>query len=357
MNKILIILVIIMACFGFFSAGYFLNQKISSNKSINSLALANNSLVSRFSSDSEKPTVTNEPPHASLLLSNALFATPSQNNKELLFYNASTGEIKSKNFIDTAESAKVIATIKPNARLIQWAANKRKFIAYFTDTSLFYDLDTNASKEYPANIIRPTLSPKGDKVAYIYVDEDHVGNISVADPFMNSFSNVFATSAPWFFQWLDEDTLLLSDTSTSTTIYTLNTNTKAFDVLFEQKNIYGSQWSFDGKKALVLTRAKNEDQLLYFDRPTEAFSETSLTTKTNLCSWSIDNSTVFCVSPTSQTNQYSIANIATRDNFKQTSLLTSFTTTSPIIATALSVNEDYLLLTTKDNTIYTFKIN
>ena len=109
-----------------------------------------------------------------------------------------------------------MAKIQPGARQISWASNKT-LVATYSNGSIFYDLGSNSSKKLDSKIKNPVLSRAGDKLAYNYFDaETGEGNISIADPLVESFKAILPTRFEnWQIGWVNNNVLSLITTSYS----------------------------------------------------------------------------------------------------------------------------------------------
>ena len=171
------------------------------------------------------------------------------NRDEVRYYNAQTGEIRSRSLTDLAP-AKTLATIKPGAHFISWAADGNEFIAQYQKENTYYNIETQAQKKYPDLIRNPVFSPFDREIAYVYFDaKSGEGNISIADPLITSHKELLKTrTSEWKLTWIERRMLSLISPMTSSgprTIGVLHTDTKQLDRITDVFGIIETRWSPD----------------------------------------------------------------------------------------------------------------
>ncbi|MEK7153979.1 MAG: hypothetical protein AAB792_00280, partial [Patescibacteria group bacterium] len=266
-KKVTIFLIFILAALAMFLAGYLISKK-SLTGGQNRQALINNSLVSRFEESPEKRV----PPAGLFALSRdrAAFPALSADGKEIFYYNPDSGEIRTVLTKNMAGGSTLAAKIQPGARQINWASNKT-LVATYSNNSIFYDLNSNSSKKLDSKIKNPVLSKAGDKLAYNYFDaETGEGNISIADPLMESFKVVLPTRFEnWQIGWVNNNVLFLVRRPTAgnptSSLFTLDIGTKSMHNILDLKNNLEVVWSPNGQKIIYsygIDSAQEND--LYF---------------------------------------------------------------------------------------------
>jgi lipoprotein-anchoring transpeptidase ErfK/SrfK len=130
-------------------------------------ALINNSLVTRFDKTEEKYAI----PTGFFELTSGQVSFPNVSaTSEILYYVSKNGEIRSVSIKNQNTGTTLVAKIQPNASYLSWGTNKT-LIASSPAGSIFYDLASNYSKKYDAQIKNPVLNKMGDKIAYTYFNE------------------------------------------------------------------------------------------------------------------------------------------------------------------------------------------
>ena len=297
-KKVTIFLIFILAALAMFLAGYLISKK-SLTGGQNRQALINNSLVSRFEESPEKRV----PPAGLFALSRdrAAFPALSADGKEIFYYNPDSGEIRTVLTKNMAGGSTLAAKIQPGARQINWASNKT-LVATYSNNSIFYDLNSNSSKKLDSKIKNPVLSKAGDKLAYNYFDaETGEGNISIADPLMESFKVVLPTRFEnWQIGWINNDVLFLIRRPTAgnltSSLFTLDIGTKFLRNILDLKNNLEVVWSPGGQKIIYSYSADpaQESGLYFMDLVNREEIGLNATLNASKCAWSIDNKTAYC---------------------------------------------------------------
>ncbi len=368
-KKISIVLIVISMSLIFFLGGYLVNQKISQRHSSSDFALINNSLVNRFQSpsDSGGPSTLPTPPVGLFTISDKayLFIAPSATDGQVLAYDSATGGLQTI-AIDHKGANAPIATIKPKADQVSWAGNGKRVLATYTDTATFYDLEATTSKDYAAAISKPAINKKGDHVAYIYLDAKTGDNsISVADTQLADYKVVLPTrSTNWTLEWLNDTTLGLISTNgyTSTSIYTLDTETRAFTNIIDSQYVFDHLWSPDGNQLIYATYQSGQatPQLNYIDVADHTTRTLSIGSLASHCAWSVDNKHIICVLQDSNTSKLSIVSLDTSGsdpNASQPKILYTDTITTSFKSLLLSTLEDYVVLIDQDNKLWGLHLN
>lgn len=351
-KKVIIFLIFVLAALAMFLGGYLISKK-SLTGGQNQQALINDSLVSRFEESPEKRV----PPVGLFALSRDRTAFPalSADGKEILYYNPDSGEIRSVSTQNMAGGSTLVAKIQAGARQISWASNKT-LVATYSNNSVFYDLNSNSSKKLDNKIKNPALSRAGDKLAYNFFDaETGEGNISIADPLAESFKVVLPTRFEnWQIGWINSSVLLLvrrpavGDQTSS--LFTLDTETKSLHNVIEPKNDLEVVWSPNGQKIVYSYSADpaQESGLFFMDLANR--EEVGLNTSLNAskCTWSIDNKTVYCAGKDSfVTIDTSAVQPGAEDiSTLPKEILSSSATASDLLLTS---SEDYLVFRNSQN--------
>lgn len=280
-----------------FLAGYLISKNSAGNQ--NQQALINNSLVDRFQGVQEKRV----PPAGLFALSRdrASFPVLSADGSQVLYYNSDNGEIRAIATKDLSSSSTLVAKIQPSAIHISWAANKTLIATYLTG-SIFYDLNSGSSKKLDQGVRSPVLNRAGDKLAYIYFDDQTgEGNISIADPSGEFYKVIMPTrSANWQIGWVGNNTLSLVrppiPENPTYALLVLDTETKSLSAILDSKNNLEVVWSPDNQKIIYsYSTDPGQESKLYFMNLSDR-EEVGLSAAVNAskCTWSIDNKTVYC---------------------------------------------------------------
>lgn len=353
-RKVTIFLVFILAALAMFLAGYLISKKsLTLTGGQNQQALINNSLVARFEESPEKRV----PPIGLFALSRdrADFSTLSADGKEILYYNPDSGEIKSVSTKNVAGGSTLVAKIQAGASRISWASNKT-LVATYSGGSIFYDLNSNTSNKLDNKIRNPVLSRAGDKLAYNYFDTGTgEGNISVADPLVESFKVILPTRFEnWQIGWVNNNVLSLITSPTpgnpTSLLFTLNTETKSLHNILDSKNNLEVVWSPNGQKIIYSYGSDpvQEGGLYFMDLANQEEVGLNINLDASKCTWSIDNKTVCCAGKDSfVTIDTSAAQPAAEDiSTLPKEILSSAATASNLLLTS---SEDYLVFKNTQN--------
>lgn len=360
-KKITIFIVFTLVALAVFLAGYLISKKsLSGNQ--NEQALIGESLVSRFEEVPEKRV----PPVGLFAISRDRAAFPALlvNGKEIFYYNPDNGEIRSAPTQNMTGGSSLVAKIQPGARQISWASNKT-LVAAFSSGSIFYDLNSNTSKKLDGKIKNPILSKKGDKLAYNYFDpETKEGNISIADPLMESFKVILPTRFEnWQIGWVSDGVLSLLRPPTvenpTSSLFTLDIESKSLHNILDSKNNLEVVWSPDGKKIVYSYNpdTTQESQLYFMNLANQEEINLDTTLNASKCVWSIDNKTIYCAGKDSFVT---IDTSATQPLAKKINTLSSEAQSSASTATNLLLTglEDYLIFqNTQNGKLYGLSLN
>ncbi len=299
--KLLKFFIFILISFAVFLAGYlFSSRQNFATQNLGRQALINNSLVSRFNQAQEKYV---EPTGLFPLTSGeASFPTLSTNGTEIWYYITRTGEIRSVTIKNPLAGSVLVAKIQPNASFISWGANKT-LVANYSSGTIYYDLNLNFSKKYETRIKNPALSKTGTKIAYTYFDQESGnGNISIADPKLESFKNILLTRfADWQIHWLGENKLALIKPptleNTRVSLFTLNTEgSGTLQNIINLKSNLETVWSSDGQKIIYsyVDSSTGQNSLYLIDSSIGKEIALNLNYAASRCAWGPDNKTVYC---------------------------------------------------------------
>lgn len=355
-NKLLHFIVFSLIGLAVFLAGYIFSQRSDTS---GQQALINNSLAERFNQTEEKyvePTGLFE-----LTSGEASSPTVSANSKEVWYYSARSGDIRSVSIQNPLAGSTLVAKIQPNAANISWGINKT-LVANYATGAIYYDLNTNFSKKYDVKIKNPVLDKTGTKIAYTYFNEEaREGNISLADPKIESFKNILPTRfAGWQIRWLNESTLALIKPptleNTQISLFTLDTEEKTLQNILDFKNNLKVAWSADGQKIVYsyIDPTNGQNELFFMDLAVKKEIPLNLSYDASKCAWRLDNKTIYCATTDSfvyfdatattiETN--AVANLQNTDIGSATNLF-------------LTGTEDYLIFkNTKDGKLYGLRLN
>ncbi len=351
LRKLTIFIVFVLVGLATFLAGYLFSRKADNT---GQQALIDNSLVSRFAQTQEKyakPTGL-----FALTMGEASYPTLSGDGKNVWYYIPQNGEIRSVSIQNTLTGSTLIAKIRPNATNISWGANKTLAANYSTG-AIYYDLNSNFSKKYDIKVKNPVLSKAGTEIAYNYFDENTgEGNISIADPKLESFKNILATRfANWQIGWLNDSKLILTKPQTVDnnpgSVFILDTVEKTLQNILELKNNLEVAWSPNGQKIIYSYSDPSTKQngLYFMDIADKNEVPLNLDFDASKCVWSIDNKNVYCAGIDSF-----VYFDATADSVKTQTVANSQDADPSSSANLfLTSTEDYLLFkNTKDGRLY-----
>ncbi len=366
MRKISFVLGIIGLSLIFFMGGYLFNRQLSLQKiNRDSFALINNSLINRFQEPATLASTLPATPTGIFKISGQDIAFPSvSDHHDILYYDRVSGNIRSLDITAASnQKAKTIATIKPGARRITWAANNKRILADYANSSIYYDLENSKSKEYSASIQKPALSKKGDALAYIFSNnETGESNISLTDTNLESFKNIFKTQTTnWDLTWLNEDQLSLSNSlgRNSSSIFTLNTRTKEFQNIINALNIIDISWSPNGQSLIYSRNGDNGLELDYINLPDTTPRVLGLQAHARQCAWSIDNKTLICaLQDQRDLSNITIVSLDASDSsaIAKTIFQSSTASLNSLQKVFLNNLEDYLMLLDNSNNLYAFHL-
>lgn len=294
-KNLTLFLTLILASLVTFLAGYLFTR----NKNpLNQQALINNSLVSRFTKTEEKYL---EPTGLFKLAREASFPVLSADGKEILYYNARNGEVRSVPFRVVSPVSSLLAKIQPGANKITWSANKTLLAAYSTG-DIYYDLSSNFSKKYDSKIKNPVLDKTGTRIAYTLFDPK-IGNgsITIADPRIDSHKEILPTRfASWQIMWLGDNELALVKPPTlensNSSLFLLNVKEKTLNQVLDSKKNLEVAWSPNRQKILYsyTDLYTNNGEFYIMDLDTKENRRLSPDHNASGCAWSLDNKTVYC---------------------------------------------------------------
>ncbi len=350
-NKFLHFIVFSFIGLAVFLAGYLVSRK---SDPADQQALINNSLVERFNQTEEKHAA---PTGIFTLTSGEASFSYVSISGEVLYYVPKNGEIRSVSIKNPTAGSTLVAKLQPNANHISWGVNKA-LVANYPTGSIFYDLTSNFSKKYAANIKNPILSKTGAKIAYAYFNnETEEGNISIADSQLESYKNILATRfANWQIKWLDNDRLALTKPptleNTQYSLFVLDIETGALQNVLDSKNNLELVWSGNGQKIVYsyVDPSTQEKGLYYMDLNTKKEVPLKPTLDASKCVWSIDNKTVYCAD---QNSFVSIDTLSPDTPAKEIANPNGVNPVANAIDLTLNSTEDYLIFkNSKDGKLY-----
>lgn len=301
-NKIFIVLaagVLLVLLFVFFqgfrSGGFSLPSKGAASLS--------GSLVSRFNGK-----VRDLPAGGELLKltdDETSFPVLGSGGKEIFYYAAKTGEIKSLPISSLAGSSnlissKVVAKIGSGAKDLLWSSDRNSIIAALDSGILLFDLKTGQSKKYDSKISSAVFSPNEDKISYLFFDRESAsGQISIADSRLESFRNIMPTRLDsWLVKWSSKNLISLlkpvrqlAGGPTQASLFTLTLEGRLEKIASSPENL-DYLISPDGSK--IIYSAADKPSLVFEDLRERRPKTVSISAKTDSCVWSFDNKTVYC---------------------------------------------------------------
>ncbi len=294
-EKITTIIVGILISIGLFLAGYMANQKIlaiRNGTATISDALENNSLVKRFNKESPQPkeAITNSPKFPNSLITNG------RKNDEVIVYDKKTGKIKTVSLKSRIAEDK--ATIQPNAQSIQWALDRQRLIAQYSSGFVFYDLEQKVNQKYNEKILNPRLNRQGDKIVYLFFDENDNGSIRVSDPLLKLSKDILATrTKTWQMSWLNENLIGLTNRQSYNKLssFVLDINKKSLEQIIDAQYVTDILWTPDGSGYLYSYYNQASRLNLDFKDRNNISTTFEKTTFASRCIWSIDSSAFYCL--------------------------------------------------------------
>ena len=349
-KKLTIFMIFVLVGLATFLAGYLVTRNINP---ANQQALINNSLVERFNKTEEKYV---EPTGLfALTAGEASFPVLSADGKEIWYYVPRSGEIRSVVIRDSSSSSTLLAKIQPQASMISWGLNKT-LVATYSTGSIYYDLASNFSKKYGAEIKNPVLNRAGTKIAYTYFNsETREGDVTIADPKLESYKNIMPTRfADWQMAWVNNDKLALTKPptldNTTTSLFLLNTESRELQNILGYKNNLEVSWSPSGQNILYsyADPATNQNNLYLMSLSDKEELPLKLAYYASGCAWSMDNKTVYCADKNSFVH-FDATAATVETSAVSESQTNTFSATSPF----LTSTEDYLIFkNSKDGKLY-----
>ena len=211
MKKVMLFSLIILGLWSAWLVGQLTVRRGQSAAVSRELALADNSLIHRFTPASAKPV---KPVGIFKLTNDAgrfLHVPPASDTVE--YYLPSSGEIRQVKIAGNGIAAgQVIGELKKGFTDIVWAPDGKTLLATNGSGWSYYNLATGETAVLDSHSGRLVFSPTGGQIAYLFYDPSTGnGSISVADPRGTIFKNILATRTDqWRIAWRDSQTLLLT---------------------------------------------------------------------------------------------------------------------------------------------------
>lgn len=307
MNKFFLIISLFLFGASTFIGGYLVSRKKLPENG--RLALIENPLITeRFDRVEEKYSKPTGP--IKLGNDNAQFTTISPNGREVWYYLAKTGQIKSSPLLEPGKSSgsALIAELAPGLLAIAWSADKKELLARDSEGYFSYNIQSKIQKRLDSRIKKASFSPtvnNSNQISYLFFDPSMgLGAISVADSVVTSFRELLSTrTAAWRPDWLTSESLILSNTpeqGLGDSLFTLNIQTKALQKILSGLKQYKFLPSPDGRKVLYSSLDPISDGILlsFLDVSTATSATTGLSLPADRCVWSADSKTIYCSTKT-----------------------------------------------------------
>lgn len=219
----------------------------------------------------------------------------------ILFYEGESGSIYESNF--NGENIKKIAQIENNSEII-FSPNGKELIIKTRGTdeqkNIYFNIQNNEKREIHKNIKNVVFSPNSQKIMYHFYDpEKNDGNISIANPDGSDFLNIFKTRIENINLFWPNNNIVSfyprNDKNQGADLFILESDGKKLRKILKSILIQGINWSKNGNNFLISFKEKTSGNLKLFwvDIFGKAI-DTKLDIPANQCSWSVDNSNIFC---------------------------------------------------------------
>jgi len=253
--------------------------------------------------------------------------TLTADKKGVIYYSRANGTIWQSNF-DGSDLIQVSDSVLDNLVKVLWSTDKSKLISIFQDnlgniSKYFYSFSSDKALPLNKYIQYITWSSDGGKIAYQYYNEFTDDNtISIANPDGSNYSIVLTTRMKdLIVEWPKESELFLRERPSGlvqSSLYSLNTLTRAFAEIISDVYGFSIRWSPDGNKILCSrTSSKGKNiEIFIADRNGSNQKTANVSTLAEKCVWSQDPRMIFCAIP----KNINKANILPDDFYKGTFL-------------------------------------
>ena len=382
---IIVIIILIIVLAGLLVYNFSIKKSISQQNNGNT-----NLPTSGQGNNNNQPTgnENNEPqvqPKIKAISSEPVFSpTITSDKTKVIYYLRSNANVLQSNF-DGLNQSQVSAVSLDNLAKVLWSPDKSKVITIFQDnlenvSKYLYDYTTGKSSPLNRYLNFIAWSPDSKKIAYQY-ENDLTGdnNISTSNPDGSKFTTLLNTRMQnLIVEWPQGSDIFLREKPSGITVsslYSLNTNSKAFNTIIS--NVYGLsiKWSIKGDEILYSKTDSNGKNIGIYTANRNGTNEKSanISTLAEKCTWSQDIRYIYCAIPTNiqdakllpddfykgtfiGDDQFYKINIGTGE---KTNILEGETINGTYDATELflSPNEDYLMFINKgDGLLYSIKL-
>ena len=286
-----------------------------------------------------------------------LSPTLAADRQSLYYYNEDDGELYMSDLDGSNQRAITSANFK-DVWDVKWSANKDKAIITFSTDGkdkqyAYFDLNTQDFVKYDKKYQGVTLAPNGDKIAYLYRDEEKgLSNISVADLDTQNYTKLLAYPDPNVnIDWFENDYVSFTPTNTGFEegkVGVASKDGESLRMIVGEKYGVSTKYSPDGSQ-FIFTQAdaKNPRVLNLNVIDSQGLSNAQylgVDTLTEKCAWGYDNKTVFCGVPDFYVgsfimpNDYFNGNFVTTDSFYK---INTETKSAELISSAAELGADY----------------
>lgn len=235
-------------------------------------------------------------------------ATLTSDNTKIIYYFRSNGNVWQSNF-DGSDLSQLSSTNLENIVKVLWSPDKTKAITIFQDnlenvSKYFYTYVTQKALPLNKYLNYITWSPDSKKIAYQYQnDATDDNNISTANPDGSKYSTLLKTRMKnLIVEWPQGADIFLREKPSGlaeSSLYSLNTSSKAFNTIITAIYGFSVKWSPAGDKLLYSrTGSKGENIGIFIaDRNGANKKSAEVSTLAEKCAWSQDTRYIYCAVP------------------------------------------------------------
>jgi hypothetical protein len=237
--------------------------------------------------------------------------TLSPDRKNLFYFDPEAGEFYISELDGSNPRAITTANLR-NVWDINWSAGKDKAIVAFSENEgrdkeyMLFNLRDQTTIRYDKEYQGVTLSPAGDRITYLYRDEEqNISNISVADPDTSNYKILYSYPDPDVeFTWFENDYIEFNPQTTGYKegeVAVAGAEDGTLRVIVGEKYGLDVKYSPDGTK-FVFTESelKNPRKLslnIIDNQGMRGAKYLGIDTLVDKCAWAFDNKTVYCGVP------------------------------------------------------------
>ena len=287
------------------SSVYLIGYLTGGGNGQNSLSTFGAATLSRFT----KPQETKAPQNLLDKLPSEKVSYPklSLDGRSVTYYDAISGYLHKIELSETGNKNITLQKIKPYLQNLNWSWDRKLLLASDGADNIVYDFALNSNKILSRSIKNPVFSSSEDKASYVWQDlEKNTANVSISDTAFESYKNLLPARADdWQPSWVDSHTLALVYLGGQTSsLFTLDTETKNLTRLLVNKDDLETRWSLGGT-SLLYSHSLNGKTMLYY-RSLASGQETQLPRPGlgSQCAWSIDEATVYCATGDDSSDEF-----------------------------------------------------